>query len=335
MIFIIAIVKCDQSRTIVYINDSEILQNVKICNGMTYTDGKFRQTYRQVYKFIDNQIPSALTPELIKKEEVYAFTEDVHTMQCSGVTSGSVSLNTPWLTAEANFNFAKENSKAAGKVLSYNTFRYLIQKRAFSAAEDQLEISDQFYDVIKRAVSARRDVDKYYKLVEALNQWGWYVPLEYVVGGAVYSTKTSQVTTEKESEKESREIGAKFELTYMKMASVGAGVSNTQSHGNSASQDEKKETMTLLQIGGNVCGQDNFNGWLESLQSDPKSWGLIAFKRFSESLMLLYDKDLDMWNKCLRLLSKYYDNAAMKDLQPFINIRDYHNAIKFKVYSFV
>lgn len=159
-----------------------ILLSEKYCNvfsGMTINGGRFSQTGKQLYRFAENYIPTAVNPNPnVESEELFTFSEDTHSMQTSGAISGSISLSIPWVNAEVTFDHVKSKLRSGNKVRSYYTKRFLYHKAHVSANIDEMVIEEDFAQAVKNAVSGKEySINGYQHLVEILNTYGWYVPV--------------------------------------------------------------------------------------------------------------------------------------------------------------
>lgn len=304
--------------------------HIDVHNGLTIRNGNLTQTNKKLFKFANNYVPSANNPnQLLDSEELYTFTDESHSMQCSGVNSASISLSTPWVSAGVNYDHAKSNSSSRGTVRSYYTKRFLFNKAHLSTDPGQLIIDNEFAQQIKRAVSGHeRSISGYENLVGVLNNYGWYIPLEYTLGGAIYSTKSSLVSNINQAREESRTFGGNVSAQFMNIGG-GASYSNTQQNASSHNRSTNNERITFKQIGGSTFSENNYAGWENSLKN-PSNWRIIRYTSFLPSLMLLHGTDNAKLSICLRLLTKYNTYSQVKSLQPYIDVQEYENTIAYE-----
>lgn len=317
-------------------------QNLNIYNGITIekanTNLTLRQTHKKLYKFADNYVPNGINSDkTIDYEELYTFTEETHSMQYSGVTSTSVSLTVPYVSAESTFEYAKSKSHKDGKVNSYYTKRYLFKKVDLRADYDKLIVNEEFIGKIEDAIRGYEEtynpqaINGYENLVRVLNEYGWYAPIRYTLGGAIYSTEKSEVRTLEEAEKESKKFSAKVDAKAESLGiSGGASHSNSETNESSHSSKDENKAVTFHQIGGNVDGKDNYGEWITSL-NDPKYWRIISYDELMPSLLFLRGKHNQTLSICLRLLSKFHNYSNVMSLQPYIDVKDYESKIAYEI----
>lgn len=305
--------------------------NINVYNGLSFRSDstnveKFTQTYEKLYKFVDGYVPHGQMLKSTKYSELFTFTEDTHSMQCSGLDSFSLSITTPWVSGKANYEYAKSKSHTNGTVKSYLTTRYVCEKASFSNSIDQLIIEDSFFTALRGAVIDSEDsINGYEYLVNVLNRYGWHIPHEYTLGGTIYSTKIEEVNNFEDAETESRKFGAEFNAEFMRYG-AGGGYSNSKSSETITMHTEKRNEMKFLQIGGSVFGKDNLNQWTDSLE-DPTNWKIIGFASLHPSLILLHDRDDALLQHCLHLLRKFHDYASVKHMRKTIDVGEYQRKI--------
>lgn len=310
-----------------------ILLSEKYCNiynGLTIKDGHFKLTDRKLYKFDETYVPTALNPSPnIESEELLTFSEDTFSLQCNGVISESIPLTKPWRTAHATYEYVKIYSPA-DKIRSYYTKRFLYYKVHLSTDIDKLIVDEDFVQAIKNAVSGReRSINGYQHLVEVLNTYGWYIPIQYTLGGAIYSTKMSEVYTFEEAETEKRIFSAEVEASYS-FIKGGTKFENNTTNDSSKKNCQKSDGVTFKQLGGDRFSENNFSEWETSLK-EPKNWNIIRYNSFLPSLMLLRGKENGTLSDSLKLLTKYNSYAEVKSLQNDINVQEYENKIAYEL----
>lgn len=241
-------------------------------------------------------------------------------MQCNGVDSGSISLSTPWISAEANFELARKTSQSSSKVKSYLIKRHLNTKLQLFTDPAKLICDNDFATAVKNAVHGNEtSIVGYRNLVHVLNEYGWYVPLKFTVGGAIYSTKISEVGSIAETQSEMTKFGGKVEAA---IANFGAKAEYNKESSSESKDEHKKgdDSITFEQIGGSGFAHENLSMWYEAL-NDAKNWTIIGYQKMLLSLMLLRSKDDTTLKSCLELVLKYRFSDA--SLQKYLNVGDY------------
>lgn len=199
-----------------------------------------------------------------------------------------------------------------------------------SADSNKMIIEGDFAQALINAVSGREySINGYQHLVEVLNTYGWYVPVQYTFGGAIYSTKISEVDSFEKANSEktsfSAEVGASFSVFGGKAQ---AGTNSTNESSGSGTQ--KSETVKFKQLGGKRIGENSISEWEASL-NEPKYWNIIRYTSFLPSLMLLHGQYNRTLSTALKLLTKYNSYAEVRSLQLDINVQEYENKIAYEI----
>lgn len=310
--------------------------NLNIYQGLTFKSGNtslnFVATHQSLYKFPAGYIPKARNPDLeIDSEDFLSFSQETHSLHISGTSTSSLSLSTPYVDAEAEYKKSKEESHSSDKINSYFTQRYLRKKVDLSTDIKKIIVERSFIDAIRGAVNGLGLTRQAcLNLIKVLNEYGWYVPLEYTLGGAVFATETKEITTLENAYKESESFKASFKATV-------GGYSGGGSHEEEHSKEEKDknvkklEKVTLQVKGGSETAKPgDFTDWNKSL-NEPINWRVISYDKLLPSLMLLSGIENDMMSTCLGLLRQFSPFKEIKEEQPHINIKNYELDIAEKL----
>lgn len=315
-------------------DQKSLLLSKKYCDifcGMTIEHGQFVPTGKELFRFAQNYIPTAVNPNPnFESEELSTFSEVLLSLQYSGAISGSISLNTPWVSSQATYEHAKSHTRSGSKVRSYYTKRFLFYKAHISTDINQMLVEEDFAQAVKNAVLGReRSINGYECLVGVLNSYGWYVPVMYTLGGAIYSTKCSDVNSFEESESDKISFSADVEASFS-FIKGGAKFETTVTNETSGKNSKKSDEVTFRQVGGDRFNENNISEWEDSLKN-PKYWNIIRYTKFLPSLMLLRGYDNKTLSNALKILIKYNSYAEVKALQENINVQEYENQIAYEI----
>ena len=163
-------------------------------------------------------------------------------------------------------------------VTEYMTQRYLSNKVELSVPQQNIKGNPEFIEQVKQAVKGKeQSIDGYEALVNVLNEWGWYIPLKFTLGGALYATKKEQITTYSVADSESQKFGTEFKAAF---DGIGGGGAYEHSEGkkSSSSSTEIAKTAQLLQIGGKAGTVSAYKEWNDSLD-EAINWNTITFEK--------------------------------------------------------
>jgi hypothetical protein len=304
-----------------------LFDNIEIYRGLTVDAKGFTKTFKYLYKWKTEYMPAANMPRVMTEvEQFYTFTEVTHSMERTGVQSGAISLTTPWGGGETNYEHAQSQSSSSSEVNTYLTQRFLSRKVDLDVDKSQCVVNPLFVTAIREAIRGNEsNINGYDKLVDVLNEWGWYIPIQYTLGGVLFGTKTTSIKKYTEASSVSTKFGASFKAEF-KGIGGGAEYNNAQGHQTTDTNTNEVERVTLLQIGGKAGTQNDFVKWHDSLE-EPVNWNTATFAKLYPSIMLLRGATGSPLSDCVALLSRFNTYPAVKDKQKFIDVRAYETQV--------
>lgn len=271
-------------------------------------------------------------------ESFFASSQEKLSRMTQGVSETSLSLSASYIFVEASATYEQTNenkqTSSSSSQKSYCITRMACQKKDIDINPARLTIHTDFHQSIRHAISSGRiDIQTAQNLVGVLNEYGWYLPKSYVLGGAKYCTKETSARSEAEGKEESKKFAASVNLAVnFGLLGVNGGVQHSERSQSTTDTERQSETSLekILTIGGD--GQQDFNSFSNAL-SDPKHWRIIKYETFLPSLSLLVGHDDLAFVQCIKLLTQFYPYPPIKDLQRIVDIRDYALQLDIK-YSY-
>lgn len=325
---------CGDAQNLVY---REVVK--KFLNGFTFEGktGKSELTARRVATLKAGHLDIAdPTPSTLIKAD-YTFSENEFQKMKQGVSQSSLSLDVNAYSTDVDGGVSvgheSSQSSSGSSLTMHNIGRVLCQKKKLSLNSKLLKMDPLFFSDIKDALgSGQVDVRSAGKLVNVLNLYGWYLPLEYILGGAKLEIQTKTLKSRQEAESVHKEFAAHLKVSYS-----GFGASASASAGAEHKESSKKETSTSQRneetnsyhefIGGKASKNDE--EFINSL-SDQNNWNIIEFIGFMPSLKLLYYEDPYIFAHCLKLLIQFHGRSTIKAQQKFINIVEYARKLELE-----
>lgn len=305
-----------------------LFNNVEIFNGLTFDSAHgFHKSFKKIYTWKDGIFPDALIPRVLT-EVVYtdSFSKVTHSLQETSTDSGSVSLNTPYGGGESEFKYEKSKTTSSSKVTEYITGKYLVRKASLSSDLDNLVATDEFNHAIATALhnNINNDFAACKAVLQTLNTYGYYVPKEFNLGGALFSSDSTTITEYSESTTTKQEFGGSFKAAF---DGIGGGASYKHAQGSdqTTTNSNKFQITSFSQVGGRSGTSNNFNEWSKSLDK-AIYWNVATFDKMFPSVALLSDAN-DM-NKIISLFDKFNSYSGIHEVQPYINLLDYATAIQ-------
>lgn len=314
-----------------------LFENIQIFRGLTITkELGFGKTFKNIYSWKGDYLPEANTPRIVT-EVNYAssFNKVTHMLTTFGSDSDSISLSTPFASAEANFKHEQGHSSSGSKVTEYLTARFIVRKVALDVEKDKLSVNSDFVAAVENAVSGYESGDNgsgltaYSNLLTVLNEWGYYIPLTFTLGGVLYSTDSTTISEFSQAESEKEEFGGSFKAAF---DGIGGGGSYRHAHGSSSktTSSSKFKDITIDQVGGLAGSSNDYSTWAKSLNK-AINWSFASSSKLLPSLYLLSFGDAkakSTLNTCLTVLDGYNSVGSMQYLQPYLNMGQYSTDIE-------
>ncbi len=305
-----------------------LFENVQIFNGLTFDPEQgFRKSFKKLYSWKEGKFPDALVPRVLTEVEYKdSYSKLTHSLQETNTNSGSVSLAGPTIGGEAEFEFEQIKNQSSSEVTQYITGKFLVRKVALQVDLENYQASEDFNNAIQEVLHKYSDNDfKTCKaVVEVLNEYGYYIPQEYNLGGALFSSDSTTITEYSESETNRQEFGGSFKAAF---TGIGGGASYNNASGSTETtmQTDKFQITSLLQIGGRAGTSNDYSEWAKTLDK-AIYWGVATFDEMLPSVAIL--SSAANMNKIINLFDKYSSYPGIVEVQPHINLLDYATAIQ-------
>ena len=304
-------------------------ENVDIYKGLTANpqDGFIRTFKPAIVAWHANNLPNSKLPRVLTSVTTEdSFNEVDKTMNETSTDKASASLTTPYGGGDASFEYAQSHSTSSKEVTQYMIGKYSTRKVALQVERSNLQLTADFEGAILQAAQQPEDIDGIVDVIKVLNDRGWYVPIEFTLGGLLYSTATTKISEYSEASSEKTEFSAGFKAAF---DGIGGGASYSHAEGSdkSTTTTTKYNSLQFDQIGGvDAPKDDNFSKvWHDSLKV-AINWGVISYDKLFPTVALLSNRRLVRW--IIQKLDKYATYDSVKDRQTVIDIEKYSTAVE-------
>lgn len=258
----------------------------------------------------------------------YAFSKQSLSLSLRTSDKSSLSLNTPFLDVSAEYarqKSAKTNSEA---ITEYLLSKYVVSLISFKINPKKCLPSDEFIKSVNHIMTVDIEPErKAVLLLEELDTYGLYIPVEFTMGGALYAEESTKINEFSMAETEKNDfsvsVNAKFN-GYGGGASTSGGTENEST----VSSSSKYKNVTIQQIGGKAGSTENKDVFISSLET-LSTWEIVDIIKFYPSVFLLAkarnftDIDPTLFIKVKNLLNRFYNHKFLIEHQPCINMRQY------------
>lgn len=314
----------------------DIFRNIQVFRGLTFGSDTFGKTFNNVYEWAPGYTPVANNPHVISElVSDYAFTKATSELKTYSSSSKSISISAPFASGSAEYKTAKSKTTSSSKVTEYLNTKYIVRKVDLQVDPRQLVVLPAFVDDVRDAMKGLEDkAEGYYKLIQVLNKFGYYLPQEFTLGGAILGTDDTEISEFSEAETRKREFNGAFKREF---DGIGGGGAYDKSTGEdkSSSTSTKFQNIAMQAIGGAAGLEKDYPSWAKSL--DPAAnWALADVSLFRPTLVLLAQSDegRQLLGTAINLIEKFRHVPGMADYQPFLDMGAYNTAVQEIVNSF-
>jgi hypothetical protein len=303
-----------------------IFSAIQIFRGLTFDEDGVSPGFNDLYAWPPGYLPVANVPRInTELTSSYSFSKVTSDLHVYGSNSTSVSFSSPYASGEAEFKHEQSKTTTSSKVTEYVVTRYTVRKVILKADPAKLIGSTGFVAAVAKAVTGNEDSrDGYENLMKVLNQWGFYVPVQFTLGGVIYSRDTTEIDDYSLAESQKDEFSGSFKAQF---DGIGGGAAYKEAHGSdSTTTSSTKNQNTQLQlIGGKPGTEKDYPAWASSL-NQPIAWQLAETQQLYPSLMLLNtSKDgRNALQAAIRIIDRFAAYPGAATLQPYLDMSAYN-----------
>lgn len=310
-----------------------VLNDVQIFRGLTLSEKLgFGKTFKNLYSWSKDYQPAANFPRVLTElKYTYNFSKQTSELTQFGSDSASVSLSSPYGSASANYKRETSSSSYSGKVTEYLSARYIVRKVELSVDSNAFVVDPGFLSAIQEAIKGQQGantVSGAESLIDVLNEWGWYVPQVFTLGGVLFSSTSTEITELSDAESEKQQFGGSFKAAF---DGIGGGASYEHASGSSSktTNTNKFTNTSILQSGGAAGTSNDYSKWAQSMDN-AINWNLASSSGLYPSLLLLTSSQegRQALNVCLNLLSNFLAYPNVTSMQPYLDFGDYVTKIQ-------
>lgn len=208
-----------QSNGLVYyyhLNDAEkttlLYQKLQLTRGLLIQPKAFSKSAKDVRKL--NGEPIYTMPEFtLDIDREVSFSETVHELRKRGVQTAKGSVGAFGVAVSATYTKEKETFSSTKEESVYLIAREDVPKVELQFTPEQITPTNEFLQAVQGvlAMSPDKKEQQYLKLLEVLDQFGFFMPTKFTLGGQVWAEDQKTVKTEIEAKSELESFGVAFE----------------------------------------------------------------------------------------------------------------------------
>ena len=307
-----------------------IYANIEVFRGLSITKDGFDKTFRDVYSWDGSYLPAANAPHVnTELMSSYSFSKVTHELTVFGSSSTSVNFSSPYASGEAEYKQEHSKSTSDSKVTEYLVTRYVVRKALLQVDATKLVPTAEFVAALGAAMHGNEDkLDGYYNLIQVLDEWGYYVPQEFTLGGVIYATDSTQISDFSEAESEKEEFSGSFKGEF---DGIGGGAAYKQAQGSDqkTTSSTKFQKITMQLIGGQEGTEKDYPAWAKSLDS-PIAWSLAEATKLYPTIALLAQVDGGprLATAAIRLIERFASYPTAQNFQPYLDMRQYNTTVQ-------
>ena len=247
-------------------------------------------------------------PNWIVPRKIASFTVDVSNSFVTRQLTKSFSKETGTLGAglfgDLDYNSNKESSGSTSvnaTTKSYLLAEYKRPKLFLSVDWNSIQLNDDFKNKLKEALNTN-ELSSFAKLNYLLNEYGYFVPMKFVIGGKI-STQAevnSQISSDSQ-QYQSFASGFASKLNLLSNQALGVSSQSTTSSKKQSNINKSDIGDMKLEYYGGIGSVLDFNGWIASLNYY-QIWQVI---KYSNVVPIICFFDEELRNKAIRAFIRY------------------------------
>lgn len=311
----------------------DYFEKKQLCRGLVFSKEKgITKSFHDIFTL--STVPKTLVEaQNTYSSSYYAFSKESCDMSLITSHKASLALNTSFIDANAEYSQAKSSKVHTEKVKEYLLSKFIVSLMSFQIDPSTCTPTKAFVEKVNSIMVSKAEKEKkIILLLEVLDEFGLYIPLEFTMGGALYATETTEITEYSKAEEEKKDFSAKADAKFS-----GFDISGSYDYGKESSSSEstssKYKMIETKQIGGDAGCVDSKQIFEESLKHIAK-WEIVDIKRFYPTILLLKQAykfegvDPMLFIKVKNLLMDYCMHSLMSENQPYINMPRYIDEVK-------
>ena len=294
-------------------------------------EGLYKVTYDAIQPVVSGKSQwTSATPRVESSVTTNSyFSKYASSLATSSTNGGSLSVDTPYGGGSASYEHAESQSSGHSSVETYSVGTYNVNKVDVVLDDTQFELTTAFYNALSAAASMKGKQTQFVGIVQALNKYGWYIPVKMTLGGVLLTTQKSESTSWSESQTTTNTFSASFKASFDRIGGGAAYKHSDKTH-TSSSGSNGTASLSFTAIGGSASDANNFTKWATSLEP-ASAWSTSELTEVVSSLYPLLnmrgdDKALLYYIKNL-MAEQYASCPELEQLQPLIDVGSYVTAL--------
>jgi hypothetical protein len=292
-----------------HLNDAEkttlLYKKLQLTRGLLIQPKAFSKSAKDVRTL--NGEPIYTMPEFtLDIDREVSFSETVHELRKRGVQTAKGSAGAFGVAVSATYTKETETFSSTKEESVYLIAREDVPKVELQFTPEQITPTNEFLQAVQGvlAMSTAKKEQQYLKLLEVLDQFGFYMATKFTLGGQVWAEDQKTVKTEIQAKSELESFGVAFEANleasgYPVSASGGYGQLNEEKQ--TDIKIEGKRRITKKFKGGDPAAHGKIESWIASLGNSER-WDVIKYTELKPTLDLLPS---DQRNRCANIINTY------------------------------
>lgn len=317
----------DIYKALTQVQKQEVLDNLEICKGLIPDVGHgFRHSTRPVITFSESYLPVADNP-MVNTETCFTtyLSKTAQELSVLGISTIQADIDAKVVSNEAEFKQESTQVEKSSDIISYLTARYAIRKSTLQLDCDKIQVNRDFVEAVRAALKGNsRTVTGCYNLMKVLNEWGYYIPLSFSLGGVLYSKEEHHTATFSRMVEETERFKESFKCSY-KEVSGGVGI-DTSTTEKTTHESSVETGRTLIQQIGGLEGlsisKEMYPHWVDSLKN-ANYWRISDIGVLYPTLLLLNKEYGGLLGMAVSTLDRMSSEESIRKQQPLLDLKSY------------
>jgi hypothetical protein len=298
----------------------KLLLDLNLKRGLIVGELGLTTSPRDVVIWTALPVPTVPSADL-EVELSMTYSKTVHELRKLGVKKANGSGGAKGISVAGNYNKSRETLSQSETMTAHVLGTYNVPKIELHVQQERMEVSPEFDEAVRSAVSGGDTMKEYSGLLDVLGHYGHYVSTTFVLGGQMFAEDHKHVTGLSDAASFEQSFGGAFEADVVIKGvpvKAGGGYGQTDTKQQSNARQDAARTIRRQVRGGNAALIASASDWIVSLGST-ELWRVIEHRELTPTVSLLSS---DLREKCIYLINRYSLNDNARRRSP-LDMREY------------
>ncbi|MDW7662469.1 hypothetical protein [Halomonas sp.] len=282
-----------------------ILKKLQINHGLLIQPKSFDKSVKTPRELLGEPIYT-MPDTVLDMDKDLSFSKTTHEVRKRFSQNAKGSVGVPGLSVSASYSHEKESLHSTTEQRVYLLVSEDVPKVILSILPENIRITGEFSHAIDSVLqsSESNEIQKYFDLLGVLNEYGYFMPMKFVLGGQIWAEDTKTIKQETNAEREMESFAVAFEADLEVSGApvqIGGGYGQLNEEQKKDVQQDAQRRISKRFRGGDPAASGKPATWIASLAKS-NNWDVIRYLELKPTLDLLDDAQR---SKCAEIINKH------------------------------